>query len=176
MQHDAIQRRSLPERIFHAVCFEGIATAILAPTTAWLMQRSVLEMGGLTILLATTAMIWNIIYNALFDRLWPAHQVRRTAKVRALHALGFESGFIVIGVSIVAWVLNVSLLQAFTLEIGFFLFFLPYTMLYNWAYDVLRQRIVTRRQQRISALVHDIALFCRDRNAPGPPPPRHPSA
>ncbi|EGC3135424.1 multidrug/biocide efflux PACE transporter [Salmonella enterica subsp. enterica] len=151
MQHDAIQRRSLPERIFHAVCFEGIATAILAPTTAWLMQRSVLEMGGLTILLATTAMIWNIIYNALFDRLWAAHQVRRTAKVRALHALGFESGFIVIGVSIVAWVLNVSLLQAFTLEIGFFLFFLPYTMLYNWAYDVLRQRIVTRRQQRVSA-------------------------
>ncbi|EKH2097274.1 multidrug/biocide efflux PACE transporter [Salmonella enterica] len=151
MQHDAIQRRSLPERIFHAVCFEGIATAILAPTTAWLMQRSVLEMGGLTILLATTAMIWNIIYNALFDRLWPAHQVRRTAKVRALHALGFESGFIVIGVSIVAWVQNVSLLQAFTLEIGFFLFFLPYTMLYNWAYDVLRQRIVTRRQQRVSA-------------------------
>ncbi len=114
MQHDAIQRRSLPERIFHAVCFEGIATAILAPTTARLMQRSVLEMGGLTILLATTAMIWNIIYNALFDRLWPAHQVRRTAKVRALHALGFESGFIVIGVSIVALVLNVSLLQAFT--------------------------------------------------------------
>lgn len=151
MQHDAIQRRSLPERIFHAVCFEGIATAILAPTTAWLMQRSVLEMGGLTILLATTAMIWNIIYNALFDRLWPAHTVKRTAKVRAFHALGFESGFIVIGVSIVAWVLNVSLLQAFTLEIGFFLFFLPYTMLYNWAYDVLRQRIVARRQQRVSA-------------------------
>ncbi|SUX83933.1 Predicted membrane protein [Citrobacter koseri] len=97
MQHDLVQRRSLLERIFHAVCFEGIATAILAPTTAWLMQRSVLEMGGLTILLATTAMIWNIIYNALFDRFWPSHVVTRTAKVRALHALGFESGFIVIG-------------------------------------------------------------------------------
>ena len=53
MQHDTVQRRSLLERIFHAVCFEGIATAILAPTTAWLMQRSVLEMGGLTILLAS---------------------------------------------------------------------------------------------------------------------------
>jgi uncharacterized membrane protein len=90
MQHDTVQRRSLVERIFHAVCFEGIATAVLAPTTAWLMQRSVLEMGGLTILLATTAMIWNIIYNALFDRLWPSHLVKRTAKVRAFHALGFE--------------------------------------------------------------------------------------
>jgi uncharacterized membrane protein len=71
--------------------------------------------------------------------------------VRAFHALGFESGFIVIGVSIVAYVLNVSLLQAFTLEIGFFLFFLPYTMFYNWAYDTLRERVMKRRQQRVTA-------------------------
>ena len=111
MQQDSLHRRKLPERIFHAVCFEGIATAILAPTAAWLMQRSVLEMGGLTVILATTAMVWNIIYNAVFDRLWPVTRVKRTAKVRALHALGFECGFIVIGVSIVSFVLGVTLLQ-----------------------------------------------------------------
>jgi len=151
MQHDSLHRRKLPERIFHAVCFEGIATAILAPTAAWLMQRSVLEMGGLTIILATTAMVWNIIYNAVFDRLWPVTRVKRTAKVRALHALGFECGFIVIGISIVSFVLGVTLLQALTLEIGFFLFFLPYTMLYNWAYDTLRDRIIKRRQQNLYA-------------------------
>ncbi|EMN5548090.1 Na(+)-translocating NADH-quinone reductase subunit E, partial [Enterobacter cloacae] len=52
MQHQDALQRKLPERIFHAVCFEGIATAILAPTAAWLMQRSVVEMGGLTIVLA----------------------------------------------------------------------------------------------------------------------------
>lgn len=109
------------------------------------MQRSVLEMGGLTVILATTAMVWNIIYNACFDRLWPVTRVKRTAKVRALHALGFECGFIVIGVSIVSFVLGVTLLQALTLEIGFFLFFLPYTMLYNWAYDSLRERVIKRR-------------------------------
>ena len=80
-------------------------------------------------------MLWNIIYNFGFDRFWPVQRVKRTAKVRALHALGFECGFIVIGVTIVAAVLGVTLLRAFTLEIGFFLFFLPYTMLYNWAYD-----------------------------------------
>ncbi|MGX5149868.1 Na(+)-translocating NADH-quinone reductase subunit E, partial [Enterobacter hormaechei] len=28
------------------------------------------------------------------------------------------------------------------------LFFLPYTMLYNWAYDTLREKIIKRRQQR----------------------------
>jgi uncharacterized membrane protein len=148
MQHNDVQRRKLPERIFHAVCFEGIATAILAPTTAWLMQRPVLEMGGLTIILATTAMIWNIIYNAGFDSLWPRHKVPRTTKVRAAHALGFEVGFIFIGVSIVSMVLGVGLLQAFTLEIGFFIFFLPYTMFYNWAYDTLRDRVIKRREQK----------------------------
>lgn len=46
MQHQDALQRKLPERIFHAVCFEGIATAILAPTAAWLMQRSVVEMGA----------------------------------------------------------------------------------------------------------------------------------
>ena len=148
MQHQDALQRKLPERIFHAVCFEGIATAILAPTAAWLMHRSVVEMGGLTIILATTAMLWNIIYNFGFDRFWPVQRVKRTAKVRALHALGFECGFIVIGVTIVAAVLGVTLLQAFTLEIGFFLFFLPYTMLYNWVYDTLREKIIKRRQQR----------------------------
>ncbi|MGL5699406.1 MAG: multidrug/biocide efflux PACE transporter [Kluyvera sp.] len=149
MQQNSLHRRKLPERIFHAVCFEGIATAILAPTTAWLMQRSVLEMGGLTVILATTAMIWNIIYNAVFDRLWPVTRVTRTAKIRALHALGFECGFIIIGVNIVSLVLGVTLLQALTLEIGFFLFFLPYTMLYNWVYDVLRARLMKRRMQNM---------------------------
>ena len=99
-------------------------------------------------ILATTAMIWNIIYNAGFDRLWPVTRVKRTAKVRALHALGFECGFIVIGVGIVSFVLGVTLLQAFTLEIGFFLFFLPYTMLYNWVYDTLRERVIKRRLAR----------------------------
>lgn len=150
MQHQDPRQRKLPERLFHALCFEGIATAILAPTAAWLMQRPVLEMGGLTIILATTAMLWNIIYNIGFDRFWPAQRVVRTAKVRALHALGFECGFIVTGVAIVSAVLGVTLLQAFTLELGFFLFFLPYTMLFNWAYDVLREKFVKCRQpQRI---------------------------
>jgi len=31
------------------------------------------------------------------------------------------------------------------LEIGFFLFFLPYTVAYNWVYDTLRQRWMSRQ-------------------------------
>lgn len=94
MQHQDALQRKLPERIFHAVCFEGMATAILAPTAAWLMQRSVVEMGGLTVILATTAMLWNIIYNFGFDRFWPVQRVTRTAKVRALPPWGSNVGLL----------------------------------------------------------------------------------
>ncbi len=134
MQQTPHQRKTLTERVIHAITFEGLATLILAPTAAWLMQRSVVEMGGLSILLATLAMVWNIIYNAAFDRLWPVSRFPRQLKVRALHALGFETGFVIIGVTMVAIVLGVSLLQAFMLEIGFMLFFLPYTMAFNWVW------------------------------------------
>lgn len=151
MQQVNAQRKTLTERVIHAISFEGLATLILAPTAAWLMQRSVVEMGGLSILLATLAMVWNIIYNALFDRLWPVTWVVRTLRVRALHAIGFESGFIIIGVTMVALVLGVSLMQAFMLEIGFMLFFLPYTMAFNWVWDMLRERVIKVRQQRIAA-------------------------
>lgn len=143
-----MQHKTLMERVFHAVTFEAIATLICAPVGAYLMQRSVWEMGGLTIILATAAMIWNIIYNAIFDRLWPVSRVVRNVKVRIFHALGFECGFIVIGVNIAAFVLGISMLQAFLLELGIILFFLPYTMLYNWVYDILRERIVERRSAR----------------------------
>lgn len=151
MQQNTFQRKTLTERVIHAVSFEGLATLILAPTAAWLMQRSVLEMGGLSVLLATLAMVWNLIYNAAFDRLWPVSRVVRTLKVRALHAIGFESGFILIGVTAVALILGVSLIQAFMLEIGFMLFFLPYTMAFNWVWDTLRERVIRHRRPRQAA-------------------------
>ncbi|WP_049061611.1 chlorhexidine efflux transporter, partial [Klebsiella aerogenes] len=62
MKTNNLQHKTLLERVLHAVSFEGLATLILAPTAAWLMQRSVVEMGGLAILLATMAMVWNLIY------------------------------------------------------------------------------------------------------------------
>jgi uncharacterized membrane protein len=139
------KNKSLIERIFHAVSFEVIAVMICAPIGAWLLNRSVAQVGALTMMLASVAMLWNIVYNTIFDRLWPVRRVVRNVKVRSLHALGFETGFILIGVPIAAWVLSIGVVQAFMLEIGFFLFFLPYTMVYNWAYDTLRQRwFVTR--------------------------------
>jgi uncharacterized membrane protein len=40
----------------------------------------------------------------------------------------------------------VSLWQALLLDLGFFAFFLPYTYVFNLAYDHLRQRVMQGRQ------------------------------
>jgi uncharacterized membrane protein len=64
------------------------------------------------------------------------------------HALGFEGGFILIGLPLAAWMLDITLLKAFMVEIGFFLFFLPYTVVYNWCYDALRARRFQSLAQR----------------------------
>ncbi|MNG92609.1 Bacterial Transmembrane Pair family protein [compost metagenome] len=144
-----VSNKSFVERIVHAVGFEAIAVLICAPLGAWLLNRSMLEVGTLAVVLSTVAMLWNMLYNSVFDRLWPAERVQRSVKVRALHASGFEIGFVVIGVPIAALMLNLSLVQAFMLEIGFFVFMLPYTMAYNWVYDLLRQRLLNARTSRL---------------------------
>ncbi|PIJ50627.1 Na(+)-translocating NADH-quinone reductase subunit E [Erwinia sp. OLTSP20] len=137
--------RSLKERIIHAVIFEILAIATVSPLSAWVMNRPWLTMGTLAIILSTLAMIWNMVYNAGFDRLYPPGQPR-SPQLRILHALGFEGGFILIGLPVVALMLKITLIQAFMLDIAFFLFFLPFTMLYNWLYDRVLNRLMARRQ------------------------------
>jgi len=45
--------------------------------------------------------------------------------------------------------LNITLWQALLVEIAFFLFFLPYTIVYNWVWDKLRQRWIARNSCEI---------------------------
>lgn len=128
------------ERVLHAVGFEVMALLICAPVAAWVLDRPIFQVGVLSLLLSSVAMLWNVIYNSVFDWLWPVSRVVRTLWVRIAHALGFEGGFIIIGLPLAAWMLNITLWQALVVEIGFFLFFLPYTVAYNWLYDLLRAR------------------------------------
>lgn len=144
-----LQNRSFIERIGHAVGFEVIALLVCTPIAAWLLHRPLSHVGLLAILLSTTAMGWNVVYNFGFDRLWPVVRVPRTLGVRALHALGFEGGLVLAGVPLAAWLLNISLVEAFLLDIGFFLFFLPYAFVYNWAYDSLRELWLGRKVARV---------------------------
>jgi uncharacterized membrane protein len=132
-----MRTRSLKERFLHAAGFETLAILTVSPLAAWVMNKPLFQMGSLAIALSSVAMLWNMIYNTIFDRFSPPGQ-RRSLAIRILHALGFEGGFILIGLPIAAGMLQISLWQALLVEVAFFLFFLPYTLGYNWLWDKLR--------------------------------------
>lgn len=143
--------KSKLELVVHAVMFELIATMICAPLFAWIMQKPLLQMGALTLIFAFAAMSWNVVYNSVFERIEQAMKWQRSAKIRLLHAMGFEATLIVIIVPLAAWWLNVSLFRAFMLEIGMILFFLPYTFIFNLIYDKLRVRRLQRKSLSVQA-------------------------
>lgn len=59
-----------------------------------------------------------------------------------LHALGFEGTLIIFTIPMIAYVLNVSFVEAFMIEIGILIFFLFYTYAFNYAYDQLRVKFI----------------------------------
>ncbi|MFP3495961.1 multidrug/biocide efflux PACE transporter [Pseudomonas sp. SIMBA_059] len=133
--------KSIIERIGQALGFEGLALLICTPLLVWITGRPALEMGAVTLGLSLLALTWNIIFNSLFDRLKVRLQLAGGAWTRVLHALLFEGGLIIVAVPLIAAWLNISLMQAFMLDIGVLLFFLPYTYVYHWGYDVIREKI-----------------------------------
>lgn len=139
-------QKSFTERVFQAIGFELLAVLLCTPLLAWLMDKSVVDMGVATIAIGLIALAWNVLFNGLFDRLLKRLALSPSAWTRVLHALLFEGGLVAVSVPLIAWWLNVSLMQALILDIGVLLFFLPYTYIYHWAYDVLRVRMVTRNR------------------------------
>lgn len=140
----AVPAKSIKERAFHALLFELIGVALFAPGLAWVLGQSLGKMGAMTVMISTLAMLWNMLFNAGFDRLRARCGFALDLKVRALHAISFETGLIIVVVPLVAWWLSISLREAFLLDIGLLLLFLPYTMMFNMAYDKVRERIVGR--------------------------------
>ncbi|MGF6095913.1 multidrug/biocide efflux PACE transporter [Pseudomonas sp. 18175] len=148
--------KSMTERVCQALGFEGLALVICTPLLVWITGRPALEMGAVTLGLSLLALTWNIIFNSLFDRLKVRLQLAGGAWTRVLHALMFEGGLVIIAVPLIAAWLNISLVQAFMLDIGVLLFFLPYTYVYHWGYDVVRARFLQKHTaRRLNALPGD---------------------
>ena len=139
-------QRSVKERFFHAVGFEVLAVAICAPLGAWLLDYSLAHMGLLTLMISLIAMVWNMVFNSIFDDAQRRLGFTRNLAARAVHSVLFEIGLILAVVPLAAWWLDIGLWEAFVLDIGIVLFFLPYTFAFNWTYDHFRARVVARHK------------------------------
>ncbi|CAI1122632.1 PACE efflux transporter [Serratia ficaria] len=143
------------ERIFHAILFEVVANLMIIILMTLILSVTLAESTVLACTSALVATVWNFLYNKFFDALQQRIKFPRTFIARVIHAIFFEAGLIVILVPIAAWWLSVSLTQAFFLEVALILFFLPYTVAFNWIYDVAREFIVTRSPSSAVTPPHD---------------------
>ena len=128
--------RTPQDRLRHTVLFEVIALLIAVPLFSAVSGHGMGETGVLALGLSLIAMVWNYGYNVLFDRLLSdKYQTQRSLKIRLLHALFFELGLLIIMLPIVAWWMQLSLIDALFMDIGFAVFFMAYAFVFNWAYD-----------------------------------------
>lgn len=123
-------------RILQAVLYEGIAIAVVAPALAAFYAAPASSTFVLTVLMSTVALIWNYIFNALFER-WESRQTVRGRSVwrRMAHGLGFEGGLALILVPLVSWWLAISAWEALLVDLSILLFFFVYTVAFTWAFD-----------------------------------------
>lgn len=132
---EVLIQRNFKARLFHAVLFELIAILLTALFLALVMKGNMLDMGVLSIIISLIATIWNGIYNYLFDRLQKHLDFSRTRQMRILHAIGFEGGLTFFTIPVVALYLHVNMWTAIGLEASLLLFFLPYSICFNYIYD-----------------------------------------
>ena len=126
----------LQRRILQACLYEGIAIAVVTPTLALAFSHPPGSAFVLAAVMSSIALVWNYVFNALFER-WEARQtVRgRSPKRRLVHGLGFEGGLAIILMPVMAYWLDISLWAAFVADLGLLAFFFFYTVGFTWAFD-----------------------------------------
>lgn len=131
----------IKERILHSLIFEAIALGCIITAAIAFTENGLKAMTGLALALSLIAMCWNYIYNLVFDNIFGHDRIKRSFKMRLGHGLGFELGMVIATLPLIMWVMQLDLWTAFIMDLGVVIFFLVYAIIYNWCYDVIRDRV-----------------------------------
>ena len=128
-------------RIIHALSYEVILLVIIAIALSFIFDVPMEVTGSLGIAMAVTSVVWNMIFNHFFEKFEHKHQLKRTVKIRILHAIGFEGGLMLATIPMVAYAMKMSIWQAIVLDFGLTMCILIYTFIFQWCYDHLEMRL-----------------------------------
>ncbi|MGR5120460.1 PACE efflux transporter [Vibrio astriarenae] len=138
------------ERIFHAVLFEVLAVSLSICGLAFFTDHKVTSLSVTMIVIATIAMIWNLIFNYVFDRYATGDREKRSVRLRVLHVVLFEIGLLLFTIPAMAWILDLSLWEAFIMDVGVTIFITIYAFVFNYSYDHLRAYLVQGRAKAMT--------------------------
>ncbi|MGQ0286697.1 PACE efflux transporter [Pasteurellaceae bacterium 22721_9_1] len=133
------------ERFFHAVLFEILAIFISIIAIKLFSHHPTTETTIVVVLISVIAVIWNMIFNWIFDLFFTGAREKRSFKLRLFHTFAFEGGLLLFTLPVVAYVLQINYLAAFIMDIGLTLLILVYTFIFNWLYDNIRANLIKKR-------------------------------
>ena len=127
---------SAVERVVQSILYE-IGCILIG----WIVMQFVPHEGQalvLMIIFSLLAMIWNFVFNWIFDKLVLGDRLARGPVIRTVHAVLFEGLFMLATVPIIMYMMHMSFWMAFVTDITMTLVILGYTYVYNWVYDWAR--------------------------------------
>ncbi|KQE90171.1 MULTISPECIES: PACE efflux transporter [Acinetobacter calcoaceticus/baumannii complex] len=130
--------QGIKRRIVYVSSYEVIGMIISSVGLAILAGDSVEHTGPLSVMITTIAVTWNFIYNILYEK-WEARQSShiRTVKRRVGHAIGFQFTLVLFLIPLISWWMDISLIEAFWLDVAFIIIIPIYTFIFNWSFDKL---------------------------------------
>lgn len=136
MEFMLITLSPIKRRIVYVTIFEIFAILFSTWILMALSHSDAQESLPVAIMVSVAAVIWNYIYNTLFES-WERrqHVTVRSLRIRSVHAIGFEGGLLLICLPIYMLWYGVGLWKAFTMEITLLLFFLVYTFVFTLIFD-----------------------------------------
>ncbi|AOK57150.1 hypothetical protein WT67_01530 [Burkholderia stagnalis] len=125
-------------RIVYVVLFEVLGILVASATLGALSGAGAAKSGMLGVMISTTGVVVNFLYNLAFEA-WERRRAATTRSVgrRVLHAIGFQVALVTFLIPLIAWWLDVSLLQAFLYDAVLIVFFPIFTFVYNWSFDAV---------------------------------------
>lgn len=131
----------LKRRLVYVITFELLAILLSTFILMKLSGSNIKQSMPLATLVSLAAVIWNFIFNTLFEYWERRRQIEhRSVIIRSLHALGFEGGLMLICLPLYMVWYHVDLWTAFMMEAALLLFFLIYTFVFTLIFDQIFTR------------------------------------
>ena len=126
----------ITRRVLQALLYEIGAVSVVGPVLALTFDKPASSTFLLAVVLSAIALVWNYLFNAVFER-WESRQVvkGRSFTRRLAHGAGFEGGLTLMLVPVMALSLDTTFMAAFLANLGLLAFFFIYAIGYTWAFD-----------------------------------------
>lgn len=128
--------QGMKRKIVYVSLYEGFAIVAASLGLAGMSGQGMQTAGALAVAASVVAVVWNLVFNTLFER-WEARQTVRGRSLarRVAHAVVFEGGLVLFLVPLMAWWFDTTLWQALVMDLGLVVFFVAYTFVFNWVFD-----------------------------------------